>query len=351
MRRSVGWLLAIVALLAAALAGSYLWASSGWDGLDPRTAGHAEVVTMPVAPHRVLPSVLKVMTWNVAFGGGANGASTDVYRAEEVRANLAALASQIRQRDPDLVFLQEVDRPSSRTGNVDQFQTLLNATGFPYGCFVTTWKLNYLPFPYWPPSKHIGRIHSGQAILSRFPIESCERRPLPQPAEQPSWYNRSFLHRCLQLARVRLAPDRFVQVVNVHLEAFSQPNREAQAKILADLVAGVPAPMPLIVAGDFNSVPPNAARKSGFPDEDTDFATDRTIEIVRSGTGLREVFLDDMPEAPDEATLTYPSKARTRRLDYVFSRGMGASTQRGALPTNASDHRAVEAVLPLGVAP
>jgi len=352
MRRTVTLGLAIGGLAAVILGAlcAWWWASSGWDGDDPSSAARAEIVSTPDAQSRVAPTVLKILSWNVAFGGGTGG-QADVHDADEVRRNLAALARQIRQADPDVVFLQEVDRPSHRTGNVDEFEELRAAAGFPYGCYVTTWRQNYLPYPYWPPSRHIGRIHSGQAVLSHFPIESCERRPMPQPPGQPGWYNRSYLHRSLQGARLRLPGDRPVDLVNVHLEAYSQENREAQARTLAEWVAGRPASVPLIVAGDFNAVPPGASRKSGFADEDADFTTDRTIEIVRVATGLREVFLDDVPDAPEEATWTFPSTAVSRRLDYVFARGFGPGTQRGTIRTDASDHRGIEAALPIPVVP
>ncbi len=345
MGRFMAWILAILGFAVAAVAGAYFWASSGWDGDDPAAASRADIVATAGAVPASAPAVLKVLTWNVAFGGGT-GESTDVHTAEEVRRNLAAVAAGIRLQDPDIVFLQEVDRRAARSGDIDQFQELRQATGFPYGCFVTTWKLNHLPFPYWPPSRQIGRIHSGQAILSRFPIEACARHPLPQPSEQPSWYNRMYLHRCLQTARLRIGPDRVLDVVNVHLEAYGQANREDQARILAGLVGAPAAGMPLIVAGDFNAVPSGASMKGGFPDEPTDFTTDRTLEIIRAGTGLREVFLDDAPEVPEAATLTFPAKAETRRLDFVFARSLPASTRRETIATAASDHRPIVAVFP-----
>jgi endonuclease/exonuclease/phosphatase family metal-dependent hydrolase len=155
-----------------------------------------------------------------------------------------------------------------------------------------------------------------------------------------------YLHRCLQTARLRIGAD-VLDVVNVHLEAYGQANREDQARILAGLVGAPAAGRPLIVAGDFNGVPPGASMKVGFPDEPTDFTTDRTLEIVRAGTGLREVFLDDAPEVPEPSTLTFPATAETRRLDFVFARGLPASTQRETIATAASDHRPIVAVFPV----
>jgi len=336
-------------LLAGVVIAAYVWASSGWDGDDPARARDAELRVLPDAKPATPGSQLTVMTWNVAFGGGAGKQPTERHGAADVRANLQAVAEVVKAAAPDLLFLQEIDRASDRSGDVDQLRVLQDAVGLPYACFVTTWRLHYLPFPYWPPSKHVGRVWSGQAILSRFPIASCERIPLPQPAEQPWWYNRFFLHRSLQVARVTLAEGRLAQLVNVHTEAFSQPNREEHARRLVTELARLDPATPVIVAGDFNAVPANATQRSGYVDEpETDFGTDQTIALVKSAPGLREVFLDDAPEIPEAETLTFPAEAPSRRLDYLFTRALPAATARRVVPeAAASDHRPIVATIPL----
>ncbi len=341
-------LLVLVLLLGLALVGLFLWASAGWDGADPSTAGHVELRDLPVASAAAPGDALTVVTWNAAFGGGAGKQPTERHGRAAVLANLSRLASVVTALAPDVVFLQEVDRPSDRSGGVDQLQVLQDTLGLPYACFATTWRLNYLPFPYWPPSRHVGRVWSGQAILSRFPIVDCDRIPLPQPSEYAWWYNRFFLHRSLQVARVALAEGRELALVNVHLEAFSQPNREAQAERLATELARLDPALPLILAGDFNAPPASATKKSGYVDEpETDFASDQTLSIVRTAAGLREAF-DDAPGGPEAATLTFPAEAPTRRLDYLFTRGLPAPIARRVVPeTAASDHRPIVATIPL----
>ncbi len=279
---------------------------------------------------------LVVVSWNLGFGGGPDGMPTDRHDAASVLGNLAKVASAIRDGGADIVFLEEVDRQSDRSGGIDQFAFLMETTGLGYGCFVTTWDLNWLPFPVWPPSRQLGRIRSGQAILSRFPIRTCSRTELAQPDEYPWWYRRFYLHRSLQTAVVDLGPGTLT-AVNVHLEAFSQPNREAQAVVAARHAAGIEGA--LIVAGDFNALPPDAVLKSGFVDEDIDFTTDRTITLFMEGTGMRECLGGATGHA---AALTFPARAPTRRLDHVFFRGFsGAEDAQVDRDTTASDHLAV----------
>jgi endonuclease/exonuclease/phosphatase family metal-dependent hydrolase len=341
-------LLVAVLLVGAVLVGLFLWASAGWDGADRDTAGHVELRDLTGAGPAAPGKALTVVTWNVAFGGGAGKQPTERHARPDVLANLSKVASAVRAEAPDVVFLQEVDRPSDRSGGVDQLQVLQDTLGLPYACFATTWRLNYLPFPYWPPERHVGRVWSGQAILSRFPIVDCDRVPLPQPAEYAWWYNRFFLHRSLQVARVALAEGRELALVNVHLEAFSQPNREVQAERLATELARLDPALPLVLAGDFNAVPAGATKKNGYADEpETDFATDHTLAIVRTVPGLREAF-DDASDVPEADTLTFPAEAPTRRLDYLFTRGLQAPASRRVVPeAAASDHRPIVATVPL----
>ena len=327
----------LVALLVAA--GALFWASLGWTDAD---LGRAEVFDLdrsaPEATHSI-----KVMTWNIGFGGGSKGGPTDRHPGAEVRQNLGSIASAIKAAKSDVVLLQEVDRPSSRTGGIDQLEFLMKQTGLTHACFTATWKNNYVPFPYFPISGHIGPVVSGQAVLSRFPIAECRRVPLPQPSTNKWWYNRFFLHRAVLHAILRVgnaaSEGGLVDVMNVHLEAFSNDNRIQQASILVDYVKEIGAARPLVLGGDFNSIPPYSVKTKGFVDEEIDFSGDDTVERIQRIPGLREVIIDETPGLPPTVFDTYPAERPSRRLDYIFHRGfVGSILTR--VPRNAtfSDH-------------
>jgi len=344
--RATPWVVGTALTLAGAAGAWLAWAASSPLGLRLDRWEAAELLSVDDPQRAAVPKALKVMTWNIAFGGGVEGQPTGLYSREHVLAQLQAIAEGIRRVQPDVVLMQEVDREARRSGGVDQFHWLLEHAGLSYGCYVDTWDVRYLPHPGWRPSGHLGRVRSGQAILSRFPIRSCRREPLPQPPEAPWWYRPFFLHRALQWAEVDLGDGSPLMVGNVHLEAFWQQNRETQARMLAERLATGNPKARWVVGGDFNAVPAEAPRKRDFPDEpETDFTTDRTLQVVRSVPGLREVFLDDAPDAPVEASWTFPASAPNRRLDYLFYRGFASSTQRAVPRLPASDHRPLEAAL------
>lgn len=314
------------------------WASLGYDAAAP--ALHME---RPVERRAEALDVMRVVSWNIGFAGGREGTPTDRHTPLDVARNLGDIVSALQVLRPDVLLVQEIDLPSSRSGDVDQVDALMRDLDLPYACFATTWRKHYVPFPYWPPSRHIGPIHSGQAVLSRYPLEECQRVALPQPTEYPWWYKRFFLRRALQVVRVRLDDARSVLVVNAHLEAFSGPNRHDQARHLAALAQQKNGP--IILGGDLNSVPPKAAKKNGFHDEVIDFSADDTVKIVLGVEGLREAFLSDTPGAPEDKSFTYPASAPTRRLDYLFARGLGPSVERQVkADAFGSDHLPVLAI-------
>jgi endonuclease/exonuclease/phosphatase family metal-dependent hydrolase len=339
MKAVMGIAVAAVIVVAAGVIGFLAWASLGWDAAD---LGRAEVFDLDrSAP--VAGGSLKIITWNIGFGGGLRGGPNDRHPGVEVRQNLGSIGSAIKASGADVVFLQEVDRPSSRTGRIDQVEFLMTESGLKHACFVATWKNNYVPFPYFPLSGHIGPVLSGQAVLSRYPISECRRIPLPQPSENAWWYNRFYLHRAAQHVILDLgsAPGRpsKLDVLNVHLEAFSEDNRKEQAAILVDYINEMGVDRQLVMAGDFNSLPPFSVKTRGFADEDIDFTNDDTIERVQKVPGLREVIIDETPGLPPTVFHTFPAAEPTRRLDYIFHRGfVGSILTRVPRKAIWSDH-------------
>lgn len=309
IRRVVYAALGVVLTLIAAFAIFFFWASGG-DSDERELAPGIRFENPDGATPPVEVRELAVLAYNVGYGRGPAGDLAGPWSEEHVRAHLAGIGQQIRDSGADLVLLQEVDLDSARSHHIDQGRELLQASGLRFASCSITWEKNYVPFPYWPPSKHYGAMKSGQCILSRFPITESTRHRLPQPESYPWWRKRFYLNRAIDHAKVVIGTTPW-DVFNVHLEAFDVENRMDHARRLATLVPGVSDKRRVIVAGDFNAPPPEATQKKGFVDEpETDFSGDETIAVVRA-LGLSEVL-------PDPASFTFPADAPTRRLDYIF---------------------------------
>jgi len=74
---------------------------------------------------------LRVLTWNVQYMAGKNhcffyeGGRDERPSPAEIEATLAGVARVIREENPDVVMLQEVDDGSRRTDSMDQVARLL----------------------------------------------------------------------------------------------------------------------------------------------------------------------------------------------------------------------------------
>jgi endonuclease/exonuclease/phosphatase family metal-dependent hydrolase len=266
-------------------------------------------------------SSIKVMAFNIAYGRGAKDDIIVGRRPEaEIRKNLDGIAGLIKDSGADIALLQEVDLASKRTHFIDEAKYLAENAGYPSYACVTNWVKNYVPFPYWPPSNHFGRVKSGQCVLSKIPIAGNERIALPQRRDKPFFYTAFDLTRAVQAVDVVIGGKPY-KIFNVHEEAFNIENREEQAAILARLVKDSAGNT--IVGGDFNALPQNASMKKNFPDkpeklwkEEADLTSDRSIKIF---TTLAPRLSESLPAGtPEGETFTYPADAPNRRLDYIF---------------------------------
>ncbi len=127
---------------------------------------------------------VKVLTWNMRFGIGrfpffGDSCGEGVIADEETVANtMEAIAETLNVIGADIVFLQEVDLESKRTGYWNQIQYLLNNTYLNYGVYASTWEADFIP------SDGLGRVNTGNAILSRYELGPAERIQLRLRTDQ-----------------------------------------------------------------------------------------------------------------------------------------------------------------------
>ncbi|MCC7386239.1 MAG: endonuclease/exonuclease/phosphatase family protein [Deltaproteobacteria bacterium] len=289
-------------------------ARHGIHAITPRTVGN------PPAPEATATSTLTIVSWNIAwaFGWGSElKKDAPIKTKADLDAALDVIGRTLTELRADVVLLQEVDFGADRSFGVDQAQVLAEKTGLSYVAPVISWDLRYLPFPYWPPSRHAGRMRSGGAILSRFPVSDCTGELLDKPASQAFWYRAFYLFRYAQRCTVTVG-DRPLLVINAHLEAFDRANREIQAEHLATRLRAAMMPA-LIFGGDLNSVVPEAPVRTGYPDEpETDHREDRTLTIFRGVEGLTPAFSPEAIRAEPSRYFTFPSHAPNRGLDHLF---------------------------------
>ncbi|MBI5545673.1 MAG: endonuclease/exonuclease/phosphatase family protein [Deltaproteobacteria bacterium] len=208
---------------------------------------------------------------------------------EQPERRLEVVAEGLRALEPDVVALQEV-----REGPfVAQATTLARMLGLGSAFGVVD------------PSSPGGPV--GNAVLSRYPIDSVQNHSLPSSPDDP---------RAALQARVR-TPSTEVRVVSTHLswEPQAAPRREEQVLAL-DEICQAPADAFVLLCGDFNTAPSAAVVR---------FLTG-CDSLAGRGTFFRDAWARRHPSADGFTySSTNPCAVRwieqNRRIDYIFVRG------------------------------
>jgi endonuclease/exonuclease/phosphatase family metal-dependent hydrolase len=233
------------------------------------------------APERGAAPPLRVMTYNIFAGN-------DLAR----ESNLTRIAALIDSLGVDIVFLQEVDRRTARSGGTDQAATIAGLTGM-HAAFGRAMEFDGGEY--------------GIAILSRQPMMRSRVLPLDAPSSAEP---RIGLHVVLT------AHGRELHLLNTHLDHRADAAaRRVQADLLLRYVTdSIPGGAPLIAGGDLNATP-DAQELRGLLSALVD-------AWQRCGSGTGHTFRADRPD---------------RRIDYVLLRGAVCSV--AAVPaTTLSDH-------------
>jgi endonuclease/exonuclease/phosphatase family metal-dependent hydrolase len=251
-----------------ALAGLVAVAATACSGETPRDENAAA------------PDAIRVLAYNIHHGEGM-----------DELLDLDRIAALIREVDPDLVALQEIDSVTARTERVDQAQELGRLTG-----------MNALFGSFMP---YDGGAY-GMAILSRWPIGESTNIRLPD-GEEP----RTSLAVTVELPESR----RILRFVGIHFYRTAE-ERLAQATNLGDALGN--GDVPTILAGDFNST----------PDSEVMAYLSDSWTILEKG----------------EDHLTFSSLDPVREIDFVIFRPAGRFEMLRQVVRDepvASDHRPV----------
>jgi endonuclease/exonuclease/phosphatase family metal-dependent hydrolase len=248
-------------------ASAFLIAACSGDAERPRGFG-------------VAVDTVRVLSYNIHHGEGV----------DEV-LDLGRIAALIREVDPDLVALQEVDSVTVRTERVDQAAELARLTELRavFGGFM----------------EYDGGAY-GMALLSRWPLTESINLRLPDGAEPRT---------ALSATVTSPKTGRVLRFVGIHFYQ-SEAERLAQAVRLEALLSR--QDLPTILAGDFNST----------PESEVMARLGESWTIVAKGAD-RLTFPSYAPEREIDFVLVQPAD----RFDLVRQRLMDAPV--------ASDHRPV----------
>lgn len=265
---------------------------------------------------------LKIMSWNLgfAYGVGSEGNGFERPSVETMKSRLDLAISVIKKYDPEIILIQEIDFDSSRSQNINQLEYIANKLGYKNYAYAVSWDKNYLPFPYFPIKNQWGKMYSGGAVLSKFPVKENKVHLYEHPESNAFWYNWFYLYRYSQIVKIEIN-NKDYNIINNHIEAFDSKTRMMQANKLSEFIDEInqKGEEILVVGGDFNTTPPNASRKDNFKDLGTNsYLDDTTYDLVAKFSNLKEVV--DLNEylQDEKRWFTFSSDNPDRRLDYLF---------------------------------
>jgi len=330
--------------------GSFLW----FGNYHPKPVETAAVTCPESAPLLNSGQEIKVLTWNVQTMSSKNyvfwsdlpnnDGPDEKPSKEDISATFAETVRVIRDENPDIIFIQEIDAGAERTYYEDQMARL-TAMLPEYACYssVFDWKSAYVPHP---------RIHGSVgwkvAILSKYKISGAERIQL-------STANKSFLENQFKIkpailkAMLPTAEGGQFAALTLHLDLYV-PGTDAKYvqlaeidKVLSELDA---AQIPWLLGGDFNLLPFDDAayarlapeqQKYYNPQSEIKFLTDKFQVVPAPAETNGADFANWLTRWPNDPSIPAPD----RTLDYFFFSpllSVGEHYVRMADTLHISDH-------------
>jgi endonuclease/exonuclease/phosphatase family metal-dependent hydrolase len=292
----------------------------GLRSLNYSPAARESLVPECIRPGKVLKSgdTFSVLSWNLQFAGSRkeaffyDGGTAVHVDAETVQETLDGMAQVIRRQAPDVLFLQEVDRDSTRTGRIDQLQAYLGAAE--WACWSSTpyHKSRYVPHP---SHQHLGRIDLHMAVLSRFALEPGERIALPGLSE--GWLRKQFnLKRALQWVNLPVEGAAPIRLGNTHLSAFSHGDGTLGHQV-GVLKAWMGRDDSWLLAGDMNMLPPGDS-PDRIQTEGSSYGDDpnpvEALEPKRFDVARADLLAEDA-----RTYLPFGAEEPDRKIDYLLA--------------------------------
>ncbi len=319
----------------------------------------SEAAVCPATAPELKPGQkLKVLNWNVQYMAGKNytffydlldGSGKDERPSpEDIQITLKEVARVIKEENPDIINLQELDEGSKRTDYQDQLQLLLALLPAEYACYTDAFyhKSLFVPHP------HIkGAVGLKLATISRYKIAGADRHQL---ALIPSNFimQQFNLKRAILETKMPVQGSKDLHVMNTHLDAFSQGTNtmDMQVEEARELLRkATAAGTPWILSGDFNLLPPG-----GY-----ELVSQAERAYYKPQTELASLYKEfqAVPTEQDTAPANplrskwftfYPNGGRSsgpdRTIDYMF---YSSALHRGAYRVRSEDTTRISDHLPL----
>ncbi|BDU49817.1 endonuclease/exonuclease/phosphatase family protein [Haliovirga abyssi] len=203
-----------------------------------------------------------ILTWNIGYS--ALGKEADFFMdggkqsigesKEVVEKHIKNITKNIIKEKSDFIFLQEIDKNSTRSYHVNEYNYVKDNLKNYTTTFATNYKTLWVPIPLFKP---MGKVLSGISLFSKYKPDSSIRYSFPGSY---SWPTKLFqLDRCFIETRYKIGNKNLI-MINLHLSAFDKGGflRKKQVSYLKEhILEEYNNGDFIVVGGDWNSIFPN----------------------------------------------------------------------------------------------
>ncbi|MDR2382731.1 MAG: hypothetical protein LBD76_02475 [Prevotellaceae bacterium] len=218
------------------------------------------LTNMPKATALHLDTI-EILTWNTGYAGLDSamdffydgGSKTRTGKTTALQ-NLEAITSFIADNPADFIFLQEVDRASTRSYKIDILSEITAKKSSYLAFYGTNYNVFFVPVPLASP---MGKVESGILTLSRYVPSQSVRYSYPMRQSFPK--SLFLLDRCFVMCRYSLDNGKQLVLINTHNSAFDGDGeqRREEMSVLKDFISTEYEKGNYVIAGgDWNQIPP-----------------------------------------------------------------------------------------------
>jgi endonuclease/exonuclease/phosphatase family metal-dependent hydrolase len=253
--------------------------------------------------------MLSLYNLNIMHGRNSkNAIIPPFFGRKRIQDNLKKIADNIKENNPDIVTLQEIDQGSILSGSFDQFDWLNSNLNYSYKYFAPSCSITFF-------GKKM--FVSGNAIFSRYPLEQCKSHifDFTFPTDRMGFVS----------ADVKLPNNKLVTVISAHLVYLDWIRHNPRLQEL-DVIKKVinEKRNSFIISGDLNC--DYVGRESSV----RDFVKQLNLKVYDSSS--RDLS-------------TYPSWNPTKRIDWILASKDLEFYSYKVVKEKISDHLGVIAVV------
>ena len=297
-----------------------------------------------------LPDTLEftILNWNIGYcgldksmdffyDGGKNVRSTE----ENVENSLNGVLNHLKSHNNiDFYLLQEVDKKSKRSYNINQYDSIKMAFANYQPFFGKNYDVFLVPTP---PLEPYGKVLSGLMSLSKYETAKVVRHSFPGNYGFPKGL--FMLDRCFLVKRYVLESGKELIIINTHNSAYDDGSlRQGQMDYLKTfLIEEFEKGNYIVVGGDWNQCPPDIKTEiPGYKFDNNEFSV---IDKDYLPSDWKWVYRNNVPTNRRVMTPFDKNTSLTTIIDFflVSPNVASISVENIELGFEFSDHQPVKA--------